>query len=90
MSGPKAATSIQAELYTNNANKINILSIRYVTIEPVTGIYGFVYTRVFPMTTFSNGNYFDCAVTGLGPFNLAQVNVWNVYVGIDATLAANL
>jgi hypothetical protein len=88
--GPKTATSIQAQLYTNNANKINLLSIRYVTIEPVTGVYGFTYTWIAPKTTFSNGNYFDYVVTGLGPFNLASITIWNAYVGIDATLDANL
>jgi hypothetical protein len=42
------------------------------------------------MQTFSNGNSFNAAISGLGPFNLATVNVWQAYVGIDATLSANL
>lgn len=42
------------------------------------------------MQTFSYGNNFNYAVSGLGPFNLATLSVWNAYVGIDATLAANL
>jgi hypothetical protein len=42
------------------------------------------------MQTFSNGNNFNYAISGLGPFNLATVNVWRAYVGIDATLAPNL
>lgn len=43
VNGSKAATSIQAALYTNNANKISTLTINYLIIEPLFASYYFDY-----------------------------------------------
>lgn len=53
-------------------------------------MYDFSYITLSPNRNLINGQYYDYNLTGQGPFNLTGgLTAWNVYVGIDATLAAN-
>lgn len=90
IAGPKTATSQQMSLYTNNANKISVLSLYFIVLEPLFGVYTFSYVWITPLTNLINGQFYSYTATGQGPLNLTGgLTVWNTFVGIDANLQTN-
>jgi hypothetical protein len=90
IAGPKTATSQQMSLYTNNANKISVLSLYFIVLEPLFGVYTFSYVWLAPLTSLINGQSYSYTATGQGPLNLTGgLTVWNTFVGMDASLSAN-
>ena len=88
--GPATTTTNTGQLYTSNANKINLLAVGYVLLEPLFGVYKFYYQWMSPKRNFINGNFYEVNMTGLGPFNLTGgLTVFNCIAGVDATLTNN-
>ena len=55
MDGPRTATSIGGNFYATNANKINVIKLNYVVVEPIFEIYTFTYHWMNTNRDFHNG-----------------------------------
>lgn len=86
----KTAASATLLLYTDNANYLYALSLRYITIAPLFGTYYFSYCWFFPQLSMVQGVIASFASVGEGPFNSSGTyQLWITMAGVDATLASN-
>lgn len=86
----KTATSASLLLYTDNANYLYALSVRYITIAPLFGSYYFSYCWFFPQVSMVQGVVASFASVGEGPFNSSGTyQLWITIAGVDATLPGN-
>ena len=57
--GTKTATSIVGKFYTSNANKINVIKINYIAIEPIFEVYTFTYHWMDPNQQYTKGHFYS-------------------------------
>lgn len=86
----KTSSQVTMSLYTSHANKINVLNFNYILLQPLFGVYTFIYHQLAPMRSLRSGGYYEANVTGVGPLNLTGgLTTWNTIVGFDSTLTNN-
>lgn len=90
INGNKSATSIIGYFYTNNANKISVLAISYIIIEPLFGAYYFFLVWFFPGVNLIAGGNYNYTLASTATFNMTgTISIWKTIVGVDVSMSTN-